>query len=169
MRVRKILLVLLGCVLLQVILPNVMGLYEALRIQLTLIAVVYFALHQDWFGAAMTGVAGGILVDLFSGGRIGIYAVSYGLIGLLIGRVQERLFKDNVVTIVTVMAGASFLSAILVLNVLSLYGMRLNYVGLFVKRVVPSGVANAIVGCMVFSMMRRRKYGRPAAGRRFYR
>ena len=109
MRVRKVLLVLLGCVIMQVILPNATGLYEALRIQFALIGVVYFALHQDLFDAAMTGVAGGILVDLFSGGRIGIYAVSYGLIGLLIGRVQERLFKDNVLTIATVMAGASFL------------------------------------------------------------
>ncbi len=155
MKVRNVACALLGSALLQVILPNAVGLYEALRIQFTLIAVIYFSLHEDWFRAAMVGVAGGFIVDLFSGGRIGVYALSYAIIGMLVGRVQERLFKDNFLAIAAVIVGASFLSPILVFNVLALYGIKMNYLGLFAKYVLPSAAANAVVGCTLFSISRR--------------
>jgi len=147
MKVRNVACALLGSALLQVILPNAVGLYEALRIQFTLIAVIYFSLHEDWFRAAMVGVAGGFIVDLFSGGRIGVYALSYAIIGML--------FKDNFLAIAAVIVGASFLSPILVFNVLALYGIKMNYLGLFAKYVLPSAAANAVVGCTLFSISRR--------------
>jgi len=154
--------VLLGCVLLQVTLPNSISLYEALRVQFVLIAIVYFGLEKDWFGAAMTGVAGGFVMDIFSGGRIGVYALSYGLIGFIIGGVQERLFKDNLLTIATVIVGASLLSPFLVFNVLGLYGVELDLFGQFTGRVLPSAAANAIVGCTLSSLLRRIRHGRSA-------
>jgi len=168
MKARNVLLILLGCVLLQVVLPNTVWLYEALRVQFVLIAVVLFSLQQDWFGAAMTGVGGGFIMDLFSGGRIGVYALSYGIVALLIGRIQERLFKENMLTIATVMAAASLLSSILVSNVLELYGIELHYLGQFARRVLPSAAANAIVGCAAFSMVRRIRRGVRAARKRYY-
>ncbi len=168
MRVRNVLLVLLICILFQVTLPNTSWLYEAVRVQFVLIAVVIFSLEQDWFGAAMTGVAGGFMMDVFSGGRIGVYALSYGLVGLLLGRVQERLFKENMLTIATVMAVASVLSSILVSNVLGLYGIPVDYFGQFGKRVLPSAAANAIVGCAAVSIVRRVRRGIRAVQKRYY-
>ncbi|NQT83942.1 rod shape-determining protein MreD [bacterium] len=155
MKVRNVACVLLASVILQVILPNAVGLYEALRVQFALIAVVYFSLHEDWFRSAMIGVAGGSIVDLFSGGRIGVYALSYAIIGMLVGRIQERLFKDNSLAIAAVIVAASFLSPILVFNVLALYGIKMNYLGLFARSVLPSAAANAVVGCTIFSISRR--------------
>ncbi len=169
MKVRMILLVLLASVLLQVVLPNAVGLYEALRIQFTLIAVVYFSLHEDWFRSAMIGAAGGLMMDLFSGGRIGVYALSYAVIGLLVGRVQERLFKDNFLAIAAVMVAASFVSPIIVFNVLSMYGIRMSYLGLFARYVLPSAAANAVVGCTVFSFSRRIQDARSRIWRGSYR
>ncbi len=168
MKSRYMVLVLLGCAILQVVLPNAVGLYEALRIQFALIAVVYFSLELDWFAAAVTGVAGGLILDMFSGGRIGIYALSYGVVALLVGRVQERLFKDNSLTIAAVIVAASFLSSILVFNLLSLYGIELDYLAQFSRRVIPSAAANAIVGCTVYSISRRIRHGRSSTWKRSY-
>jgi rod shape-determining protein MreD len=168
MRLRNVSLILLTCVLFQVTLPNTSWLYEAVRVQFVLIAVVLLSLEQDWFAAAMAGVAGGFLMDLLSGGRIGVYALSYGLIGLLIGRVQERLFKENMLTIATVMAVASLLNSLLVSNLLGLYGIPLDYLGQFAKGVLPSAAANAIVGCVAFSMVRRIRRGIRAVQKRYY-
>ncbi len=169
MKARNVVIVLLASVILQVVLPNAVGLYEALRVQFTLIAVVYFSLRQDWFHSAIIGATGGLILDVFSGGRIGVYALSYALIGLLLGRVQERLFQDNLLTIAAVMVAASFLSPVLVFNVLALYGIKMNYLGLFAKFVLPSAAANAVVGCTFFSMRRRIEHGRSWARKSSYR
>jgi rod shape-determining protein MreD len=168
MSVRNTVLILLASVILQTILPNAIGLYQDLRIQLALIVIVYFALHHDWFQSAMTGVAGGFIMDLFSGGHIGVYALTYGVIAMLIGRVQEKLLRDSFLTVATVIVCASLLSPILVFNVLALYGLKLNYAAVFAKYVLPSTAANAIVGCAVLPMLRRIKDGRSAARRRSY-
>lgn len=169
MKIRTIALALLASVLLQVILPNALGLYEALRIQFALIAVVYFSLHQDWFRSAMTGIAGGLTMDVFSGGRIGVYALSYGIIGMLVGRIQERLFKDNFLAIAAVMVAASFLSAALVFNLMAMYGTKMDTLGLFAKSVLPSAAANAVVGCTLFSITRRIQDARSRVWRGSYR
>jgi rod shape-determining protein MreD len=164
-----VLLALLGCVVLQVTLPNAIPLYEALRVQFVLIAIVHFSLSHDWFASAMTGVAGGLFMDVFSGGRIGVYALCYGLVALLIGRIQERLFKDNLLTIATVIVGASLLSPVLVFNVLALYGVALDVFSQLVGSILPSAAANAVVGCTLFSIMKRIRYGRSGFGKRTYR
>ncbi len=169
MKIRNVTFTLLASVFLQVILPNAVALYEALRIQFALIAVIYFSLHEDWFRSAMIGVTGGLIVDLFSGGRIGVYALSYAIIGMLVGRVQDRLFKDNFLAIAVVIVGASFLSSILVFNVLALYGIKMDYLGLFAKSVLPSAAANAVVGCTVFSISRRIQDARSRIWRGSYR
>jgi rod shape-determining protein MreD len=168
MSARTVILALLVSVMFQVVLPNTIGLYEALRVQLVLIAVTLFSLQEDWFGGAMTGVAGGLMMDLFSGGRIGVYALSYGIVGMLVGRVQERLFKENLLTIAAVMVAASFLSAIFVVQLLGLYGIEYDLFGEFLKRIVPSAAANAIVGCTMFSMARKIRRGIRAAQKRYY-
>lgn len=168
MKARNIILALTICVVFQVVLPNTIGLYEALRVQLVLIAVTLFSLQEDWFGGAMTGVAGGFIMDLFSGGRIGVYALSYGIVGMLVGRVQERLFKENLLTIAAVMVAASFVSAIFVVQLLGLYGIEYNFFGEFLRRIVPSAAANAIVGCTIFSMARKIRRGIRAAQKRYY-
>jgi len=169
MRARNVVAVLLAGVVLQVVLPNAFGLYEALRIQFALIALVCFSLERDWFQSAMVGAAGGFIMDLFSGGRIGVYALSYAVIGLLIGRFQERLYKDNSVAIAGVMVGASFLSSVLVVNVLSLYGIQFDYLGLLTRSLLPSAAGNAIVGCTIFAILRRIKHARSRTWKRSYR
>jgi rod shape-determining protein MreD len=169
MKARNVACVLLAGVILQVILPNAVSLYEALRVQFGLIAVVFLCLRRDWFQSAMIGVLGGLFMDLFSGGRIGVYALSYGVIGLLIGRVQERLYKDNLFTIAAVIVGASFLSPLVVLNILALFGIKFDYLALLAKAILPSAAANAVVGCTVLSISRRVRHGRSRAWKRSYR
>jgi rod shape-determining protein MreD len=165
---RAVIPALIVCVLFQVVLPNTIWLYEALRVQLVLIAVTLFSLQQDWFGGAMTGVTGGFIMDLFSGGRIGVYALCYGIVGMLVGRVQERLFKENLLTIATVLVAASLLGALLTVQLLGLYGIEYNFFGEFLKRIVPSAAANAIVGCTIFSMAKKIRRGIRAAQKRYY-
>jgi cell shape-determining protein MreD len=87
---------------------------------------------------------------------------------MMVGRVQERLFKENLVTIATVMVVASLLSAIFVVHLLGLYGIEYDFFGEFLKRIVPSAAANAIVGCTIFSMARRVRRGIRAAQKRYY-
>lgn len=162
-------IVVVGCVLLQVALANLIPMYETWRIQFALIAVVYFSLQQDWFPSAMTGVTGGLAMDIFSGGQIGVYALGYGIVGLLIGRVQERLVKDNLLANAAVIAAASLVSAILIFNVLALYGIELEYLSQFAKRALPLAAANAIAGCLLFSLARRMKRARSTFRKRSYR
>ena len=157
MKKTKIFLILFICCLVQTILPIYVKQYEFVKIQFVLIAVVYLCLERSWFNGLMVGITAGLLMDVFSGGRLGIYILSYGIVGFLVSYYQENLFEKNLFTTMLFVFTASILVPTINFNCLKLYNIELNYFHSFKMFILPIAVANIIVAAL-FSMIFRRFY-----------
>ena len=112
----KITVALIIAVLLQWTLRNVAEPF--VYIDFPLIIVVYAALHRNSFKALFYGTVAGIAVDALSGGLLGANGFSKTLIAYVVSEIVRRVYLDNLLLRIPVIAGASLL------NSLVFYGMH---------------------------------------------
>ncbi len=103
----KITLALIAAVLLQWSLRNVSEVFA--YIDFPLIVVVYAALQRNSIKAILFGTVAGIAVDALSSGLLGANAFSKTLIAYLVSELARRVYMDNLLLRIPVIAGACVL------------------------------------------------------------
>ncbi len=156
MKKTKIFLILFICCLVQTILPVYVKQYEFVKVQFVLIAVVYLCLERSWFAGLMVGITAGLLMDVFSGGeRLGIYMLSYGIVGFLVSYYQEKLFEKNLSTTLLFVFAGSIFAPTINFNCLKLYNIELSYFYNFKVFILPIAAANIIVAALFYMIFKR--------------
>ncbi len=112
----KITIALIVAVLLQWTLRNVAEPFA--YIDFPLIIVVYAALQRNSMKAIFFGTIAGIAVDALSGGLLGANGFSKTLIAYLVSELARRVYLDNLLLRIPVIAGACLLDD------LAYYGMH---------------------------------------------
>lgn len=112
----KITVALIIAILLQWTLRNVAEPFA--YIDFPLIIVVYAALQRNSIKALFYGTVAGIAVDALSGGLLGANGFTKTLIAYIITEIVRRVYLDNLLLRIPVIAGAS------VINSLVFYGMN---------------------------------------------
>src|SRR6476620_732080 len=116
----KITIALIIAVLLQWTLRNVA---EPLAyIDFPLIIVVYAALQRDSIKAIFFGTFAGIAVDALSGGLLGANGFSKTLIAYAVSEIARRVYLDNLLLRIPVIAGACFVNDLVYYGVHRLLG-----------------------------------------------
>ncbi len=103
----KITIALIVAVLLQWTLRNVAEPFA--YIDFPLIVVVYAALQRNSIKAILFGTVAGIAVDALSSGLLGANAFSKTLIAYLVSELARRVYMDNLLLRIPVIAGACVL------------------------------------------------------------
>src|ERR671913_1516478 len=103
----KITIALIVAVLLQWTLRNVAEPFA--YIDFPLIIVVYAGLQRNSLKAIFFGTFAGIAVDALSGGLLGANGFSKTLIAYLVSELARRVYMDNLLLRIPVIAGACFL------------------------------------------------------------
>jgi rod shape-determining protein MreD len=103
----KITLALIVAVLLQWTLRNVAEPFA--YIDFPLIIVVYAALQRNSVKAILFGTIAGIAVDALSGGLLGANGFAKTLIAYLVSELARRVYMDNLLLRIPVIAGACLL------------------------------------------------------------
>lgn len=103
----KITLALIVAVLLQWTLRNVAEPFA--YIDFPLIVVVYAALQRNSIKAILFGTIAGIAVDALSGGLLGANGFAKTLIAYLVSELARRVYMDNLLLRIPVIAGACLL------------------------------------------------------------
>jgi rod shape-determining protein MreD len=80
-------------------------------IDIPLIIVVYAALQRNVIRALIFGTLSGISVDALSGGLLGANGFSKTLIAYIVSEIARRVYMDNVLLRIPVLAGACVLNA----------------------------------------------------------
>jgi len=95
---------------------------------LLLILVIFYAVFSGSNKGAVYGAACGLWEDLYLGRVIGVNAICKGLTGFILGRMQGRVFKDNVlVGVLGVLAGTAINSLLLLsISFLAVPGFSLD-------------------------------------------
>lgn len=118
----KITIALIIAVLLQWTLRNVAEPFA--YIDLPLVIVVYAALQRDATKAILFGAFSGIAVDALSGGLLGANGFSKTLIAYAVSELARRVYMDNLLLRIPVIAGACFLDDLVYFGLHRLLGQE---------------------------------------------
>ena len=145
MKQLKIILVFSGCIIVQIQLSSASSAIRAVPVQLLLIALVYFCLDYDWFGGLMAGITAGALLDINSGGHLGVYTLSYGIVGLLIGTFQTVIFKEELFPRMLIIFSATLVLQILNYQISQMYQSNMVFLECLYKYIFPGAFINCAV------------------------
>lgn len=120
----KIIIALIVAVLLQWTLRNIA---EPLAyVDFPLIIVVYAALQRDAVKALLYGTIAGIAVDALSGGLLGANGFSKTLIAYVVSEIARRVYMDNLLLRIPVIAGACVIDDLIYYGMHRLLGQEPN-------------------------------------------
>lgn len=118
----KITIALIIAVILQWTLRNVAEPFA--YVDLPLIVVVYAALQQNAMRAILFGTLAGLAIDALSGGLLGASGFSKTLVAYLVSELARRVYLDNLLLRIPVIAGACLLDDMVYYGVHRLLGQE---------------------------------------------
>lgn len=91
-------------------------------IDLPLIIVVYAALQRNSIRAILFATLSGLAVDALSGGLLGANGFAKTIVAYVVSEMARRVYMDNLILRIPVIAGASLLSNLIYFGVHRLFG-----------------------------------------------
>ena len=147
----KITIALIIAVLLQWTLRNVAEPFAF--VDFPLIIVVYAALQRNGIKSLFYATISGLLVDALSGGLLGANAFSKTLIAYVVLEIVRRVYLDNLLLRIPVIAGACLLNDFVYYGVHRLFGQ--HPVGDFATTTAYSVIGTTIAGTIVYLILER--------------
>jgi rod shape-determining protein MreD len=142
----KVTVALIIAILLQWTLRNVA---EPLAfVDLPLIVVVYAALQRNSIRALLFGTLAGLAVDALSGGLLGANGFSKTLVAYIISEIARRVYLDNLLLRIPVIAGACLLDDFVYYGMHRLLGQNLN--APLLETMAYNLIGTTIVGTIIF-------------------
>jgi rod shape-determining protein MreD len=167
----RVVLIVLGAVLLQVVLARYM-VGGRMAFDLVLVGVVYVSLQTGPVGGMLAGTLGGLLHDLAAGGLIGVGGLLKTVMGCLTGVLGTQFVVAKPYARALIVAAATLVHAFLTVGLQGVIGQR--WPGLAWSLVVEEMLLNALAGYVAFyvtdslsgAMARGRSRQRSSWGRR---
>lgn len=130
-------------------------------IDFPLIIVVYAALQRNSIRAILFGTFSGLAVDALSGGLLGSNAFSKTLIAYLVSELARRVYMDNLLLRIPVVAGACLLDDLLYYGMHRVFGREPS--GDMVATISYTVIGTTIAGTMIYLLFDRLFSERPSA------
>ncbi|HEY9060319.1 MAG TPA: rod shape-determining protein MreD [Pseudobacteroides sp.] len=137
---------------------------------LMLIFIVSIALLRGNIEGAVTGFFGGLMQDIVSGKVIGFYALLGMYLGLVVGSLNKRIYRDNVF----VALFFSFCASVAYETLVYLLGIFLkghtDFLYSFTNKIIPEALYNTAVTIILFYIVVRldRRFNRTKKSLRKY-
>ena len=144
-------------------------------IDFPLIVVVYAALQRNSIRALIVGTIAGLSMDAVSGGLLGANGFSKTLTAYVVSEIARRVYLDNLLLRIPVIAGACFLDDIIYFGMHNLLGQGIagQMFGLIAYSLLATTVAGIICFLILdkftlqgFSRRRREFFGPKRQSRR---
>jgi rod shape-determining protein MreD len=116
-----------------------------------LIVVVYAALQRDTIRALLFATIAGLAIDAISGGLLGASGFSKTLTAYIVAELARRVFLDNLLLRIPVIAGASLIHSLLYFGMHRLMGQPPN-VPVF-ETVAYNLIGTTIAGTLFFFLL----------------
>jgi len=123
-------------------------------VDLVLILTLGWTLAGDWQGGAVWGFAGGLFLDLLSGGPLGLTSLAFVLMAYFASLTEGRLWRSHVLLPLATVALGTFGFHFISLLGFSLLGQPVDW-GLSLSRVtLPAAVLNILFTLPVYQVLR---------------
>jgi rod shape-determining protein MreD len=132
-------------------------------IDFPLIIVVYAALQRNAFRALLFGTISGLAVDALSGGLLGANGFSKTLIAYIVSEIARRVYLDNLLLQIPVIAGACLLDDLVYYGLHRLLGQdptvpaMITIVYTLIGTTIAGTIIYLILGSFFAEGARRRK------------
>ncbi len=156
----RIFLVFVACAAAQIQLARKLPFVRTVPIQLLLIATVFYCIERDWFGGMLVGMSAGLVLDSVSGGRLGVYTLSYGVVGFLIGHFQTLVFKEEILPKLFMVFAGTLVVQILNFQIIRLYQANMRFLTYLYWSILPGALVNCLVAAPFFIFMQKMIRGR---------
>ena len=113
-----------------------------------LIIVVYAALQRNSIRAILFGTISGVAVDALSGGLLGANGFSKTVIAYVVSEIARRVYMDNLILRIPVIAGACLLNYLIYLGLHRLFGQTPS--GDVLVAAAYSLIGTTIAGTLVY-------------------
>ena len=153
----RIFLVFIVCAAVQIQLARELPFARTVPIQLLLIATVFYCIERDWFGGMLVGMSAGLVLDLVSGGRLGVYTLSYGVVGFLIGYFQTLVFKEEIFPKLFMVFAGTLVVQILNFQIIRLYQSNMRFLTYLCQSILPGAVVNCLLAAPFFIFMQKKR------------
>lgn len=120
-------------------------------IDFPLIIAVYAALQRNAIRAILFSTIAGLAVDALSGGLLGANGFSKTLIAYIVSEIVRRVYLDNLLLQIPVIAGACFLNNLVYYGMHRLFGQEPD--APFVTTIAYSVIGTTIVGTIVYLLL----------------
>lgn len=124
--------------------------FNGITPDILLVLVVSYGLLFGWEVGLAAGVIGGLLTDLTAGRFIGLHILSLGLVGLIAGLVEEKVFKDNFLLAPIGGFLGSVVSQTVVMGCLWFYGWQVSFAGSLRTTILPGAVYDMLLAILVY-------------------
>ena len=115
-----------------------------------LILVISFAVYRGRDKGAITGFFIGILQDIIFGRTIGLNALIFMVIGYLIGLMDQKIFKDNLLIPFILTALTTVFYEMINLLLIFLLGYRIELLSIIKKMLVIEVIYNSIASLVIY-------------------
>jgi rod shape-determining protein MreD len=143
-----------GILLLAFLLQSVVSSYLAIggiTPDFLLVVVVTYGLLFGWEVGLAAGVIGGLLIDLITPDFIGRHVLSYGVVGLVSGMMEGRVFKDNLLLAPVGGLIGSVASQLIIVFCFWLFGREVDPIGALRKTLLPAALYDMALTILVYS------------------
>lgn len=145
----KITIALIIAVLLQWTLRNVAEPFA--YVDFPLIIIVYSALQRDTIKALFYGTIAGLAMDALSGGLLGANGFSKTLIAYMVSELARRVYMDNLLLRIPVIAGACLLDDLIYYGLHRLLGQTPS--APFVTTLAYTLIGTTIAGTVIYLIL----------------
>lgn len=141
--------ILLVAFLVQSVLATYLSIGEVVP-DLLLVVVLSYGLLFGWQIGLGAGMLGGLLLDLNTGRFIGLHVLTLGLVGLVSGVIEEKVFKDNLLLAPAAGFVGSMASHSIVVLALWLFGWKFNLAETLRSTILPAALYDMVLAAIVY-------------------
>jgi rod shape-determining protein MreD len=145
----KITVAVIIAIILQWTLRNVHEVF--MYVDFPLIIIVYSALQRNTIKALIFGMISGIAVDALSGGLLGANGFTKTLIAFIVSEIARRVYLDNLLLQIPVIAGACLLDSVVYFGLHRLFGQELSVS--FLETIAYRLIGTTIAGTIIYLIL----------------
>jgi len=127
--------------------------YIGVKPDLTTAVVVSLSIILGKDGGAIAGFAGGMIHDVMFSKPVGVDALSYMIVGYLVGMNSERIFKDNLVVPIIFTLGATVLRHSIIIFFYYVFNMGIPFLYYIRNIVLLEGLYNCITAVIIYKLL----------------
>ncbi|MBR3601795.1 MAG: rod shape-determining protein MreD [Lachnospiraceae bacterium] len=101
----------------------------------------------------LVGFFSGLIMDIFSSGVLGFYALIYMYIGYLNGVFKKMFFPEDIKLPIALIIGSDFLYNIIIYVLIFLLKGRFQFSYYFLNIIIPEMVYTIIVTCILYPLL----------------